>query len=242
MDKAFLVMLLLLSCVNPKQEAKAQEESKPVIEQKNLQGANILMVIAPKDFRDEELFTPKELFLTAGANVAVASTTLDTCIGMLGGKVRPDVDLAVANMADFDALVFVGGAGATVLWDNPQAHALAQTAKGANKLIGAICLAPVILAKAGLLNGVEATCFKSAQADLVAGGAIFKPDAVVTHQGIVTADGPLAAKPFAEKMIALLREVVINKASAAPADTTTPIDSTTPAAPDTATPSVPEGQ
>ena len=52
-----------------------------------LEGKKILMVIAQQDFRDEELFEPKEVFEGAGASVFVAAPRKETATGMLGGKV-----------------------------------------------------------------------------------------------------------------------------------------------------------
>jgi len=69
------------------------------------------MVIASQDFRDEELLTPKEILENKGVKVTIASSSLDTATGMLGAKVKPDILIEDVNVNDFDAVIFVGGAG-----------------------------------------------------------------------------------------------------------------------------------
>ncbi len=71
-------------------------------------------------------------------------------------------------------------------------------------MLGAICIAPSILARAGLLDGIRATAFPSQEADLRAHGAFWTPDAVAVDGRIVTANGPHSAEQFGESMVRLL--------------------------------------
>ena len=57
----------------------------------NLEGKRVVMVVAQRDFRDEELLEPKALLEKAGARVTVASSSLVPATGELGAKVTPDV-------------------------------------------------------------------------------------------------------------------------------------------------------
>ncbi|MEM2674312.1 MAG: DJ-1/PfpI family protein, partial [Candidatus Hadarchaeales archaeon] len=77
-------------------------------------GKRVLMVIAPENFRDEELFDTRSELEKAGIEVRVASTSKGTAVGMLGGRVRPDLRLEETNARDWDAIVFVGGVGCQV--------------------------------------------------------------------------------------------------------------------------------
>jgi len=121
----------------------------------------VLMIIAPRNFRDEELFQPKEELEKTGNSVTIASTTTDIATGMLGGTAKPDLTINNVDVDDYDAVVFVGGTGSSVYFKDPRAHEIARTANEKGKLIGAICIAPSTLANAGLLRGKKATSYPS---------------------------------------------------------------------------------
>jgi protease I len=159
-----------------------------------------VMIIAENNFRDEELFEPKEILQNAGIEVKVASTNLNPAKGALGASVKPDLLVSKIKPGDFDALIFVGGGGASQYWSDPLAHKLAKEALSLNKVIGAICIAPVTLAKAGLLKGKKATVFSSEAGQLKAAGAIYTGKNLEKDGNIITASGPFAAKEFGEEI------------------------------------------
>ncbi|MFQ6099494.1 MAG: DJ-1/PfpI family protein, partial [Armatimonadota bacterium] len=107
---------------------------------------------------------------------------------------------------DYDAVVFVGGTGATEYFDDPTAHALAKQAAQSNRLTAAICLAPSILARAGLLQGKRATVYASEAATLEAKGADYTGAAVERDGNILTGEGPHAAKQFSQRLVEALAE------------------------------------
>jgi protease I len=160
--------------------------------------SKVLMVIAPTMFRDEEYALPREILIRAGADVVTASTEPGACTGKLGMKAEATLALDKADPDDYDAILFVGGAGASVFFDDPAAHALAKHALEDMRVVGAICVAPSILARAGLLEGKRATAFQSQQRDLVEHGAVWTGDPVTVSGRIVTANGPDAAHDFGE--------------------------------------------
>ena len=156
----------------------------------------VLMVIAPEVFRDEEYAQPKGVLEARGALVETASTRAGTCHGKLGMIAEATLAIAEADPADYDAVVFVGGGGAEVFFDDPVAHRLARGALAAHRVVAAICIAPSTLARAGLLAGVRATAFPSQRDDLLAHGAIWTGTPVEVHGSIITANGPEAARDF----------------------------------------------
>jgi protease I len=173
----------------------------------SLMGKRILMVIAPEEFRDEELFTPKEIFEAEGATVTIASTRLGPARGMLGGRASPDLLITDARADDYDAIVVVGGMGSpTHLWPNEDLHRLLREADEKGKLIGAICLSPAVLARAGLLRGRRATVYVTEDSlrELQRGGAQYHSADVVTDGRIITASGPHAAAEFGRAICAQL--------------------------------------
>lgn len=172
-----------------------------------LSGKNVLMVIAPSNFRDEELSLTRDLLEKKGARITVASTTRKAIKGMLGMKVRPDGLLKDSRAADYDAVVFVGGGGARALFENTDAHRLARNAWKHGKVLAAICIAPCILAKAGVLKGHNATVFPGRQFVLLLrqGGATYvRGKAVVEDGRLVTANGPNASARFGDAIVRAL--------------------------------------
>ena len=174
-----------------------------------LAGKKVLMVIAQKQFRDEELFIPKQILEAEGASVTVASEHGGDCDGMLGGRAQADMMIARADAATFDAVVVVGGAGSPKwLWDSAPLHKTLRAASASSKVVAAICLGPGALAKAGVLKGAEATVYETPEslAALRDGGAKFvRKDCVVAPgRKLVTASGPHAAKEFGLALVAAI--------------------------------------
>ncbi|MBI2931513.1 MAG: DJ-1/PfpI family protein [Planctomycetes bacterium] len=170
-----------------------------------LNGKKVVIVIASKDFRDEEYAKPRALLEKEGAKVTVACSKLAPSKGMLGLTVKPDVLLKDVKSADYDAVVFVGGMGSPEYWNDPVAHKLAQEFAEKRKVTSAICLAPVTLAKAGLLKGRPATVWPDAAKEMKAAGAQLKSQGVVADGHIITGDGPQSAEEFGKAVVAAMR-------------------------------------
>lgn len=169
-------------------------------------GKKILMIVAPTNFRDEEFEKPKVIFEQAQALVTVASKGVSEATGMLGAKAAVDKDISEVSAAEYDAVVFIGGSGASVYFNDPQAQALAKDAFSQGKVVGAICIAPSTLANAGILAGKRATCFFSESGNLRNKGATYTGEPVTVDGKIVTASGPEAAEAFGEKIIEILSQ------------------------------------
>lgn len=169
-----------------------------------LAGKNILMVIAPEQFRDEELNHPKEIFEKEGGKVKIACKRTGKCSGMFGAVASPDMLIKDAKAVDYDAVVVVGGMGSPDhLWGDAQLHKLLQDADKAGKVVAAICLSGAVLARAGVLKNKEATVFETSDSlkELQKGGAKFIRKDVVTAGKTITADGPEAARDFGRAIL-----------------------------------------
>lgn len=160
----------------------------------------VLMVIAPDGFRDEEYSAPRALLEARGCKVTVASTATAPAKGMLGMMVTPDTTIDAVRASDYDLVVFVGGYGAETYYRHPKAHALASETLAGGRPLAAICVAPTILANAGLLKGKRATVWASQAPALTAGGADYTGRGVERDGLVITADGPASAAAFAEEL------------------------------------------
>lgn len=166
----------------------------------------VLLIIAPENFRDEELFEIKKVLESSEIETEVVSSKTGMIKGMLGQTEEVKRTIFEINIADYEAIIFVGGKGASVYFDDPIALAVAEEAVRQNKIIGAICIAPSILANAGILNGKRATSFSSEKSNLVNKGSEYTGEKVTLDGKIVTASGPEAAKNFGWKIAELLQK------------------------------------
>lgn len=167
------------------------------------------MIIAFKDFKDEEYFVTREVLGKGGVSVVTVSNKIGQAIGVGGGDTQVNLLLENLNPVDFDAIVFVGGPGALKDLDNENSYALARTTIAQDKVLAAICISPVILAKAGVLKGKKATVWGSAlNTDpikiLKENGAVYEAKPVVRDGKIVTANGPTAAEEFGQAILQTL--------------------------------------
>lgn len=165
----------------------------------------VLMIIAKDGFRDEELKEPKDILTNAGMEIVVAAGSLGTAKGVLGASAKIDKTIDEINAPDYDAVVFVGGAGAVQYWDNPIAHNIANTLNNEGKPVCAICIGPVILANTGLLVGKKATVWPTEAEALKKVGAIYTGNAVEIDGNIITANGPTAAGEFGRAILGKLK-------------------------------------
>src|SRR3989338_2226160 len=116
-----------------------------------------LIIIAQQGYQDIELEGTRKGLLDAGFEVVLASTTPGVCTGKYGGTEQAAVAMKDVNVADYDRVAFIGGPGAFALRDNTDAWAVARATVAAGKPLRAICIAPMILAAAGVLQGKKAT-------------------------------------------------------------------------------------
>ena len=178
--------------------------------EKTIENKKIVMVIAYRDFRDEEYFAPKEILERAGVKVKTASTKIGRALGADGGEVEVDSLISEINMADFDGIVFIGGPGCLENLDNENSYRVVKETVSQNKVLASICISPVILAKALVLKGKKATVWSSPMDRgpvkiLEENGAIYRDESVVVDGKIITGNGPGAAKEFGEKIVEVLK-------------------------------------
>jgi len=167
--------------------------------------ATVLMIIAHDGFRDEELFLTREELEKGGHKTVIASVAKGVCRGSRGGSASATISLAEIRAEHYEAAVFVGGGGSRVYFTERDALRIAAEMAGQGKVVAAICVAPVILANAGLLHGKKATVYASEVKAIEAKGAKYTGAGVTVDSNIVTGDGPKSARLFGQKISELLQ-------------------------------------
>lgn len=201
MGKGFLLLALLLFAGCAQQGAETGGG--------DMAGKKIVMVVAPENFRDEEYSVPRGYFESKGIEITVASTRTGTCTGAGGARADATLSLSQVKAADFDAVVFVGGPGTPAVRSSGESVRIAKEFASAGKVVAAICWAGTILAKAGVLQGKNATVWEGSDAEmgmstsqyLESKGAHYTGEGVTVDGKLITADGPRSAQKFAEEIV-----------------------------------------
>ena len=166
--------------------------------------AKILLLVAQKGFQSLEYGDTKKELEAAGHRVVTGSATQGVAVSHMGEEVPVDVALPDVKAALYDAIFAIGGPGALVSLDNEEVARIFDEAKAQGAMpYGAICIAPRILAKAGVLDGLHATGWdEDAKLESIFSdnGVLYTRLPVVADGRVVTADGPASAKAFGRKI------------------------------------------
>lgn len=167
-----------------------------------------VLIIAPKGYQEYEYGETKAVLERAGIEVITAAKTAGLCHSRGGSTTTATLALNQVQVKDFQAIIFIGGSGSVSYQHDAQAQALAQEAIKQDKILAAICIAPLILAAAGVLKHKKATVWDSGgqqQAILTNAGAFYTGETVTVDENIVTANGPQATTKFVEQIVKLLK-------------------------------------
>ncbi|MHC4423516.1 MAG: DJ-1/PfpI family protein [Planctomycetota bacterium] len=174
------------------------EEEKGTGRTDNTKAKRAVLIIASNNFRDEELFETKFVLDEAGVQTVTASTRTGVIKGMLGGSAEARILVKDIVVDNYDAIIFIGGSGAREYFNSGVALDIAREAADKRKVLAAICIAPSVLANAGVLTGVRATSFVSERVRLQRAGAIYTGAPVERDGPIITGREPEAARLFGE--------------------------------------------
>ncbi|BAG13801.1 DJ-1 family protein [Endomicrobiia bacterium] len=161
----------------------------------------VVFITAPEIFRDEEYYKPKKVLEDTGIEVITASVKTGELRGRFGFKTTSMLLIQEINPNDFDAIVYIGGNGSVIFFDNHYALKLANDFFKQRKPVSSICIAGVILANAGILKGKKATVFIDGKEALIKGGAIYTGNPLEIDGNIITAKGPDVAEDFGKAIL-----------------------------------------
>ena len=120
-------------------------------------------------------------------------------------KIVPDKSLDEALTQEFDLVVLPGGLpGADNLNNDSRIHVLLKKMANSGKFVGAVCAAPTVLAKAGLLKGKKATGYPGFLESLDLPDTEVTGRAVECDGKVITSRGPGTAMDFALTLIEAL--------------------------------------
>ncbi|MBF6626340.1 DJ-1/PfpI family protein [Aerococcaceae bacterium zg-BR9] len=164
------------------------------------------LVLLADGFEEIEALTPVDYLRRAGIEVDTASITEQLQVtGSHKITVLADKLLQDVTVDDYEGIYLPGGLpGATNLRDNDTVIELVQAFNQQEKLVTAICAAPIVLEKAGVIDGKNVTSFPSFSGELTSAKHYVDGEIVVTDGNIVTGRGAAIAIYESFKIIELL--------------------------------------
>ena len=164
----------------------------------------VYILLAP-GFEEIEALAPADLLRRAGIETALVSVTGEPVPGSHGVTVLADVTLDEVDLSRADMVVLPGGGpGYKNLGADPRVEALVREAVKRDIWVAAICAAPTLLGKWGLLTGKQAVCYPGMEEGLV-GAVPPKPGYNVVRDGrIITGRAAGATFDFGLALIEAL--------------------------------------
>lgn len=167
------------------------------------------LVLMAEGFEEIELTTIVDILRRGGVTVTIAGVKDGIITGSRGIRMQPDVPLdGIREM--YDILILPGGSpGYINLGNDMRVIGLVKKYYSEGKIVAAICAAPSILSKAGIIAGRKATIFRGMESELKSAKYVDEP--VVEDGNILTSQGPGTAMEFA---LVLLQRLTDGKKAA----------------------------
>ncbi len=176
----------------------------------------MLYLFLADGFEEIEALAPVDFLRRAGVEVVTVGVTGEFVSGAHNITVKSDIlinEIVLDN--NLEGIVLPGGMPGAENLNNCEAIQKAiDYCSEKGKIISAICAAPFILGRKGLLKGKNATCFPGFESELI--GANVLSNGIVTDGNIITAKGAGVAWEFgaaiAEKVVGKEKSESILKA------------------------------
>jgi 4-methyl-5(b-hydroxyethyl)-thiazole monophosphate biosynthesis len=161
-----------------------------------------MRVIVPlaEGFEEIEAVTIIDVLRRAGIEVTTVYLKKNPITGSHAITILADKNIDEISAAEFDCIALPGGMpGSENLKEDSRVIALIRELNSKNKIIAAVCAAPIVLSHAGILAGKRATCFPGYESYLT--GVTISPGPVVRDGKVITGKGPGCALPFALELV-----------------------------------------
>lgn len=163
----------------------------------------VYILLAP-GFEEMEALAPADLLRRAGIEVALVSLEGEFVPGGHNITVKADMELSQVSMDDLELLVLPGGGvGVANLGNDPRVETLVKQAAASGKKLAAICAAPSLLSKWGLLAGKQAVCYPT-WADRIPDANFLPGEKLAQDGSIVTGQAAGTSFEFGLKLIEVL--------------------------------------
>ena len=166
----------------------------------------MIYILLGTGFEEAEALVTADVLRRANLPVSLVGVGGEYVTGSHGITVRADVKVEDVALSNGDTVVLPGGMGGVASMENSEA-AMALAREAAEKYrIAAICAAPTLLARAGLLKqGARCVCYPGMEGELSAAGAVPQPDrSTVVDGNLITGRAAGSAFDFGLTLVEAL--------------------------------------
>ena len=161
-----------------------------------------VLIPLAEGFEETEAITVIDILRRAGIDAITAALNKNPVTG--SHKISVIADKLLDENEEFTAIVLPGGMpGSSNLRDDNRIINIIKKIDASGGLTAALCAAPIVLSKAGLLRGKQYTCYPGFE-DEIAGG-IFTDKNVAADGNIITGKGAGHAVQFALAIVSHLK-------------------------------------
>ena len=170
-----------------------------------LDGARVLVLVADR-YNHQEYSYVVDALKRQGAHVVVASFSLETVHSYDGGSVKPDITFEQVELGGYHAIYIPGGYAPEKLAESELVLNLVREARRRGLVVAAICHGPLVLARAGVIDGVKATGYSAVLDEMRKAGGIVVAEKAVRDGDIITGTDPSALPQFTKLLAEALAE------------------------------------
>lgn len=165
----------------------------------------MVTILLATGFEEAEAIVPADLLRRAGVEVALVGVDGPQAAGAHGITVAADLTLDAVDPAQVELLMIPGGLdGVKGVGNSPAALELIRRIWADGKYLAAICAAPTLLAKLGIVGTRCAVCYPGMESQLGQAQVRLKEQVVVDGK-LITGEAPGAAFPFGLKLVEILK-------------------------------------
>lgn len=167
----------------------------------------MVYILLGEGFEEAEALVTADVLRRAEVPVSLTGIGGEFVTGSHGITVKTDVTVESVSLSGGDMVVLPGGLGgvASMEGSGPAMALIRQAAENPEIWLAAICAAPTLLARAGLLpQGVSCVCYPGMEGELAKAGAAPVDRSVVKADGLITGRGPGSAFDFALGLVEAL--------------------------------------
>jgi 4-methyl-5(b-hydroxyethyl)-thiazole monophosphate biosynthesis len=162
----------------------------------------MIIVLLADGFEEIEALTPVDMLRRAKLDVKTVGVNSKIAVGSHGIPVVCDLTADEVDLDKVSMAIFPGGMPGSLNLDaSPYTDKVIDVVKANGGRLAAICAAPLVFGRRGLLEGKKATCFPGFEAELV--GAVVTGEEFVTDENITTGKGMEYSLPFAKELVRL---------------------------------------